>query len=134
MVLERLEGLLPDARERLAELADLRDELTAELRDDGVMLFPSYSAPAPRHHAPLLRPFHFVYTGVVNVLGFPSTQVPLGLSSRGLPLGVQVIAAHGNDHLTIAVACALEEMFGGWVPPPDPKHPGLRRTRIPGAP
>ena len=95
---------------------------------------PSYSAPAPRHHAPLLRPFHFVYTGVVNVLGFPSTQVPLGLSSRGLPLGVQVIAAHGNDHLTIAVACALEEMFGGWVPPPDPKHPGLRRTRIPGAP
>jgi len=47
----------------------------------------------------------------------PATQVPLGLDDRGLPLGVQVIAARGNDHLTIAVALELERAFGGWVPP-----------------
>ena len=48
----------------------------------------------------------------------PSTQVPLGLSDDGLPVGVQVVSVHGNDHLTIAAALELERAFGGWVPPP----------------
>lgn len=47
-----------------------------------------------------------------------ATAVPLGLDARGLPRGIQVAAAHGNDHLTIAVATGLERAFGGWVPPP----------------
>jgi len=34
-----------------------------------------------------------------------------------LPLGLQVIARKGNDHLTIAVALLLEKEFGGWQPP-----------------
>ena len=46
-----------------------------------------------------------------------SPQVPLGLNPKGLPLGVQVAAADGNDHLTIAAALALERRFGGWSPP-----------------
>jgi fatty acid amide hydrolase 2 len=45
------------------------------------------------------------------------TQVPLGLDADGLPLGVQVVGARGSDATTIAVARALEEDFGGWVPP-----------------
>ena len=47
----------------------------------------------------------------------PVTQVPLGLGDDGLPLGVQVAAGDGNDHLSIAVALELEKVFGGWVPP-----------------
>jgi Asp-tRNA(Asn)/Glu-tRNA(Gln) amidotransferase A subunit family amidase len=49
---------------------------------------------------------------------FPVTQVPTGLDARVLPTGVQVVSAWGNDHLTIAVAQALEADLGGWVPPP----------------
>ena len=45
------------------------------------------------------------------------TQVPLGLGERGLPLGVQVAAGPGRDHVSIAVALELERVFGGWVPP-----------------
>jgi fatty acid amide hydrolase 2 len=41
----------------------------------------------------------------------------LGLNGRGLPLGVQVAARQDNDHVSIAVAMALEEELGGWVPP-----------------
>ena len=52
-----------------------------------------------------------------NLLGLPATEVPLGLNERGLPLGVQVAAARGRDHLSIAVAIELERAFGGWVPP-----------------
>ena len=46
-------------------------------------------------------------------------QIPLGLNSRGLPLGVQAAAGPDNDHLAIAVAVELERAFGGWVPPLD---------------
>ncbi len=82
-----------------------------------MLLHPPYSCPAPRHHVPLLKTFHWVYAGVFNVMELPVTQVPLGLSEAGLPLGVQVVGAAGADHVTIAVALELERLVGGWVPP-----------------
>jgi fatty acid amide hydrolase 2 len=81
------------------------------------MLFPSYPRVAPRHNVPILQPFYWVYTAVFNALEFPVTQVPLGLTAAGLPLGLQVVARHGNDHLGLAVALALERALGGWIPP-----------------
>jgi fatty acid amide hydrolase 2 len=95
----------------------LRAEISEAIGPDGVMLFPSFSTPAPFHKVPLLHPFHFVYTAIVNVLELPATQVPLGLNRAMQPLGVQVVGNHGGDHITIAVARELERMFGGWVPP-----------------
>ncbi len=64
------------------------------------MLYPPYPTTAPRHNQPLLSPFNWVYTAVFNVLELPVTAAPLGLDQRGLPLGVQIAATHGNDHLT----------------------------------
>lgn len=95
----------------------LKQELT-ELMGDGVILYPPFTRPAPRHDWPMATPLDFAYTGLINVMQFPVTQVPLGLSSEGLPLGVQVIGPHGADHRTIAVAKLLEIDLGGWVPPP----------------
>lgn len=95
----------------------LRNEIVNRLGPHGVMLYPSYSTPAPRHHAPLFPPIRWVYTAILNVLELPVTQVPLGLDARGLPLGVQVASIHGHDHMTIAVALELERAFGGWQPP-----------------
>src|SRR5690606_2998677 len=69
----------------------LQAELEA-LIGDGVMLYPSYPTVAPRHHEPLLTPWKWGYTAILNVLELPATQVPLGLDARGLPLGVQVVA------------------------------------------
>lgn len=91
----------------------LQSELEEALGPRGVLLFPPYSRPAPRHSWPLLTPFDFVCTGLFNVLEFPSTTLPI-VWHRGLPVGVQVIARRGNDSLTIAVAHALEQAFGGW--------------------
>lgn len=96
----------------------LRASLLEDLDENTVLLYPSYTQVAPPHNQTLRSPFHWVYTGIVNMLGFPATQVPLGLNRQGLPLGVQVIARPGNDHLCIAVACELERAFGGWVAPP----------------
>ncbi len=104
------------AAQMLARGADLKRELEL-LIGDGVMLYPPYASTAPRHGLPLLTPLRWVYTAIINVMQLPSTQVPLGLDGAGLPLGVQVVGSRGNDHRTIAVACALEKAFGGWVPP-----------------
>ena len=94
-----------------------RDELNAILGKDGIMLFPSYPMTAPRHGYAQLRIIDWLYTAIFNVMELPVTQVPLGLDARGLPLGVQVVGAHGNDHLTVATALELERRFGGWQPP-----------------
>lgn len=100
----------------------LRDELVTMMGPNGIILYPSHVAPAPRHYKSLFPPFNWVYTAIFNVMEFPVTQVPLGLNKEGLPLGVQVAAIHGNDHVTIAVAMELEKAFGGWVPPPIDKN------------
>ena len=50
-------------------------------------------------------------------------KVPLGLVDdpsspyQGLPVGVQVVAARGQDRLALAVAAEAERLLGGWVPP-----------------
>ncbi len=116
--LEGIQSLTPErSRKALREGEILKEEVLGELGSDGVMLYPSFARPAPLHYVPMLRPFEFRYTAIFNVLELPVTQVPLGLDERGVPLGVQVVAAPGNDHLTIAVAMELERAFGGWRPP-----------------
>lgn len=117
-LVEPIGKLTPTRTRRFIESGhELREEIQSLLGANGVLLYPSYSQPAPKHLRPLALTFHWVYTAIINVLELPATQVPLGLNQDGLPLGVQVVGNHGNDHLTIAVALALEQGFGGWSPP-----------------
>lgn len=112
-----LEDIMSHFPGRKQAMVDVGRALQAELEDvlgpRGVLLFPPYSRPAPRHVMPLLTPFDFVCTGLFNVLEFPSTTLPI-LWHHGLPVGVQVIGRRGNDGLTIAVAAELERAFSGW--------------------
>lgn len=58
------------------------------------------------------------YCAIFNVLGFPSTAIPLGIGKdEGLPIGIQVVAKHNQDRLCLAVANELERAFGGWIAP-----------------
>lgn len=93
----------------------LRADLEDRLGDDGVLLHPPYTRTAPRHFTPMITPLDFGCCGVFNVLEFPATVVPVGFDALGLPLSVQVVGRRGNDHLTIAVATALERALGGWI-------------------
>ena len=118
-LLEKGVDLMPNRTARFVKMGhELRDELAETIGPNGVLLYPPYTMVAPRHNVPLFPPINWIYTAIFNVAELPVTQVPLGLTDKGLPLGIQVAAAPGNDHLTIAVGRALEEAFGGWVPPP----------------
>ncbi|MEX2196478.1 MAG: amidase [Thermoleophilaceae bacterium] len=116
---EGLNSRIPQGRTRRAIAAgrSLAEELIAAI-GDGVLLHPPFARVAPRHGRTVGRPWLIAHMAIFNLAGLPVTQVPLGLDRRGLPLGVQVVAAPGNDHVTIATAIALERALGGWVPPP----------------
>jgi Asp-tRNA(Asn)/Glu-tRNA(Gln) amidotransferase A subunit family amidase len=57
------------------------------------------------------------YSQWLNLTGFPGASVPLGLSSEGLPIGVQIIGRPFEDELVLSVAEALEAARGKWQPP-----------------
>ena len=95
----------------------LRDSLRERLGDNGIILFPSFTRTAPRHGRSVLMPFDFTYTGIFNAMEMPVTQVPMGFDRASLPVGVQAVGSHFNDHVPIAVAMLLEKEIGGWVPP-----------------
>lgn len=112
---EVLADLVPSVKRRfLAEGQALRQQLDALLGEDGVLLHPPYSRPAPRHGEPWNTPFDFGMTAIFNVMQCAVTVVPVGFDSRGLPLAVQIVARQGMDHLAIAAAGAVERALGGW--------------------
>lgn len=117
--------LLPESRRpgpsrrALATARSIVSELTDAI-GDGVLLHPAHPRPAPRHRRTYGRPWLLTPAAVFNLAGVPVTEVPLGLSEEGLPLGVQVAAGLDRDHVSIAVALELERVFGGWVPPTTP--------------
>ena len=52
-----------------------------------------------------------------SLTGQPAVVVPCGRDPDGLPIGVQVAARVGHDHVALALAAVLEEAGGGWWPP-----------------
>jgi fatty acid amide hydrolase 2 len=115
---QRAAERMPDAQTRKAIAAGkaLSDELS-DVIGDGVLLHPPFPRVAPRHGATIGRPWVLANAAVFNLTGMPVTEVPLGLGSKGLPLGVQVVGCRDRDHVTIAVALELERALGGWVLP-----------------
>lgn len=114
----RLAGLLPDAVLRWALRSNQRVEAASRrvFRDIDILLTavtPQLPPPTPKlHHlgtvASQLKSTTAVsFTGYWNMAGNPAASVPVGVSPAGLPLAIQVIGAHGHDHLVLDVARRL---------------------------
>mgnify|MGYP001828452344 CR=1 FL=1 len=58
------------------------------------------------------------WAGIATVSYLPSTVFPTGLSSDGLPIGLQVIGAEFDDRTTIEFARLIAREMGGFQPPP----------------
>ena len=120
-LLERIAKKLPNQIEHVLELQNiLRQKLDQILDDQSIILYPSHGTVAPRHKNSLWVPVRWSYTAIVNVMGLPVTQIPLGTNPDGLPLGLQLIGGKNRDSLTISVAIDIEKDWGGWIPPQFP--------------
>lgn len=108
---------LKNGKELLETTERLLSELEDLLGDDGVLIFPSTTEPAGKHYSPYWQLYKIAFFSIFNVLRVPVTQVPMGLNSQGLPVGIQVVATAFRDRHCLAVAEELDNAFGGWIPP-----------------
>jgi amidase len=132
---ERLRGVALSHRDWLTASAG-RTRLRAQWRE----LFNSFDAvicpvmPTPAYvqdHSPEQEtrritidgrdypyPDQLVWPGVATLPGLPSTAIPTGLTSSGLPVGVQIVGPWLEDRTPLKLAELIEREFGGFVPPP----------------
>lgn len=100
---------------------ELRDKLNTKilnlLGEDGVLLYPTFSGPAFYRRQQICKLPGAFYSIIFNVLGYPATQVPVGIKNK-LPIGFQIVAAPNQDRLCLAIAEQMEIAFDGWTPPP----------------
>ena len=59
----------------------------------------------------------FSYSQTFNVFGLPSVSVPVGLSTKGLPIGVQIVGRPFSERTLLLAASIVEQTLGGWRPP-----------------
>ena len=116
-LIEKPGQLLKGSNQKALVLAaDLRRRIEEKLGDNGVLICPVFSIPAPRQTWIWLHFLGIGYSGVINVLEFPSTILPIFHREDGVPVSVQIVAGRFKDHLTLAAAQVLEYLFGGWKP------------------
>lgn len=59
------------------------------------------------------------YPSLATLCGQPATSFPTGLSSDGLPLGLQAIGPYLEDRTSLRFARLVEQEFGGFQAPPE---------------
>jgi Asp-tRNA(Asn)/Glu-tRNA(Gln) amidotransferase A subunit family amidase len=108
-----------------AECDQVRGELLLEMQQFPVLLCPVCAIPAFRHgerswtiEGQLVRYLDAMrYAQWFNLLAAPAAVVPVGKSSEGLPIGVQVVARPYQDELALAIAGVIDKAFGFVSPP-----------------
>lgn len=105
-------------------LSALGSRLLTEWAPHDVLITPvmgAHSFPAeqfgPDIDAPLL--WHTNFTAWFNQTGQPAIALPAGLSSAGLPIGVQLAGRRRDDHRLLAIARLVEELLDLRLDYPD---------------
>ena len=108
-----------------AEMDQLREQWKDAARDMPILLTPVCAIPAFQHGA---RSWNvegrnvgyweaMQFTQWFNLLACPAAVVPVGTSTEGLPIGIQVVGRPGEDEIVLRVAGVLDRVFGYSVPP-----------------
>jgi aspartyl-tRNA(Asn)/glutamyl-tRNA(Gln) amidotransferase subunit A len=93
----------------------VRERLTAEFQrafeSVDAILSPSVPWVAPAEDPPVDGEEgggEMMYSGVYNLVGLPALSVPCGVSSEGLPSGLQIVTSWHKDELALSIGLALE--------------------------
>ena len=108
----------------LIERDQLRAGFLAEMERFPILLAPVCAVPAFPHEDAGWGPLQkadfartMSYSQHYNLLGNPAATVPVAQTSRGLPIGVQIIGRPYREDEVLAVAEVLDQKFG-WREPP----------------
>jgi amidase len=61
----------------------------------------------------------YKWISIATLTGCPATAVPIGRTKDNLPVGIQIMGPFLEDATTIDLATKIEEIIGGFVPPPE---------------
>jgi amidase len=103
----------------LFRLSRVKNAYAEMLSEHDVILSPvlAHSTPKLGHLSPNV-PFdelldrlqrYVAYTPLNNVAGTPAISLPTGATAAGLPIGVQISGAHGDERTMLELAFALEQ-------------------------
>lgn len=104
----------------------LRARFLPQMRRFPILLCPAAAIPAFRHGERSWTidgtTVHYLdawsYTEWFNLLGNPAAVVPVGESTEGLPIGVQIVGRPWEEEQVLSVVAILERECGGWRVPP----------------
>jgi aspartyl-tRNA(Asn)/glutamyl-tRNA(Gln) amidotransferase subunit A len=121
----------------LMAIRDLQSDLSRVFASYDFLLTPSAAAlpwpveqafPAEIAGQPVDGRGHAVYTAFVNLSGCGGINVPCGYDERGLPIGMQFVAAPGRDGELIAIAAQCEQV-ALWESVRPTDVPGIARLQ-----
>jgi aspartyl-tRNA(Asn)/glutamyl-tRNA(Gln) amidotransferase subunit A len=121
---DNLKFLLKFGRERspddLAEdrriLSDTSDAMVAAVEKYGAILMPT-TPQAAFSHADKAPANQADFTCLASIAGLPAITIPAGLDADGLPVGVQLVAAAGNEAGLFELARKLDKQLAAYRPP-----------------
>ena len=99
----------PRYRDALERMAECRIQVAALHARTPILLVPAATGPAP---AGLTSTGDPRMNAPWTALGTPAIAVPMG-EDRGLPLGLQLVAAPGDEERLLHAAVRVEELLGG---------------------
>jgi aspartyl-tRNA(Asn)/glutamyl-tRNA(Gln) amidotransferase subunit A len=94
---------------------DMRERALAALAHVDVLMMPTASGPSPRD---LSRTGDTRYQSPWSFTGLPSITLPTGLSSKGLPMAVQLVGRPFEEESLLAAAQWVERTLGVELSPP----------------
>ncbi len=115
------QGLFAD----IQATAALRDRAMTMIQDVDYLVLPTVPVPPYPADAPGHDPDDFFLlwsnTFVFNITGQPAISIPCGMTSGGLPIGLQIVGRRYDDVGVIAMAKTLESLVEPLGPRPRPE-------------
>jgi Asp-tRNA(Asn)/Glu-tRNA(Gln) amidotransferase A subunit family amidase len=103
-------GAIPETgyRDALTARASLQQDYAGSLSDFDAVITPPTLGEAP---ATLTQTGSPAFCSIWTLLGVPALALPVGLGPQGLPLGLQVVGAAGQDDKVLSVASWCERVL-----------------------
>ncbi len=92
----------------------IRQQLADAFKDVDLLVMPTHATPAFKvgefDNDKLTMDLQDYFTAPLNLAGVPGISIPVGFSSQGLPLGMQLVGPHLSEELLFQTAYAYQEI------------------------